>query len=218
MVRRSLVAMLVAVLALIPSISRAQDAPILVTLTGGWQYGGTQPYLSGLGLGGGGTVHANAGANFGAMVTVPLPEHYDLAVAYTYQPGELVVRPDRGGDFTLGGDVAVQYIHAYVMRPYRTLNPNVTVYGMTGFGFTILSGVPNRDTRVVTSFGLGAGARLKLSPSMGLQLQTRLLVPVQFADAGFYFGSGGPSIGIGGGSSILQGDTSLGLTFGFGGH
>ena len=95
MVRRSLVALLVAVLALVPSMSRAQDAPILVTLTGGWQYGGTQPYISGLGLGGG-TVHANAGANFGAMVTVPLPQHYDLALAYTYQPGEIVVRPEIG--------------------------------------------------------------------------------------------------------------------------
>jgi Outer membrane protein beta-barrel domain len=214
---RKAFALLLVILAFAPAKARALDDPLHVTLTGGWQYGGTQPYISGLGLSAG-DVHANAGANFGAMVSLPLQHHYELAVAYTYQPGELIVRPDRGASYSLGGDVAVQYLHAYVIRPYRTANPKVGVYGMTGFGVVILSGVPNRESRVVTSFGLGAGARMKLSPHMGLQLQTRLLVPVQFADAGFYFGSGGPSIGIGGGSSIIQGDTSLGLTFGFGGN
>ncbi|MBS0000377.1 MAG: hypothetical protein KFF73_15455 [Cyclobacteriaceae bacterium] len=46
---------------------------------------------------------------------------------------------------------------------------------------------------------------------MGIMVHARLLLPVQWFDAGFSMGTGGAGAGITTGSSIIQGDIGGGL-------
>jgi hypothetical protein len=38
-----------------------------------------------------------------------------------------------------------------------------------------------------------------------------MLIPTQWGGGGFYFGTGGSGVSVSGGSTLLQGDVSIGL-------
>src|SRR5262249_1467031 len=107
-------------------------------------------------------------------------------------------------------DLAAQYIHLYGRRVLPTKGGKTDLFAMGGFGATSFS-ASGFDTRWLFSFGAGLGAMVHVNPKTSLRLQTRLLIPIQWGSAGFYFGTGGAGIDVGGGSSIVQGDVSLGL-------
>jgi len=121
------------------------------------------------------------------------------------------VRPGNAPDTKIA-DLAAQYIHLYGTRVIPMQNGKTDVFAMGGFGATSFS-ASGYDTRWLFSFGAGLGAKVHVNPKTSLRLQTRLLIPVQWGSAGFYFGTGGSGISVGGGSSIIQGDVSLGLAF-----
>lgn len=200
-------------LLLLPSLAWAQH-PMEITAHGGWQYGGTQTYSNYYGYSPG-DFHANANVNYGGTLTFLLREGYGVEIDYTYQKTDLMLRPTGVPAIKLG-DLSTHYIHLYGTRTVPVRPDKFDAIIMGGFGATGYS-VPGFNARWLTSFGLGLGGKLHMNDRLALRLQTRFLLPIQWSNSQFYFGTGGGTITVGGSSTLIQGDTSLGLVFKLGG-
>ena len=197
-------------LALLPTAAWAQhQGEKEITPQIGWQYGGTQEYSSYPGYAAG-DFHANANLNYGGMLSIFIRDYYAIEFAYSYQSTDLLIRPNGFPDTKIA-DLAAQYIHLYGTRVIPTQGGKTDLFAMGGFGATTFSAGSPYESRWLFSFGAGIGAKVHMNPKTSLRLQTRLLIPIQWGSAGFYFGTGGSGIDVGGGSSIVQGDVSLGL-------
>lgn len=197
------------VLMLLPSFAWAQQqGDSELTGTVGWQYGGTQDYVTYSGYGYG-DFHANAALNYGGTLSHFIRDDYALEITYNYQKTDLVVRPV-GFPATKLGDLSTHYIQLYGTRYVPVRPDKMDAFLMGGVGATGYS-VAGYQSRWVTSFGIGGGVRIHASERMAVRLQTRLLIPIQWSNTGFYFGTGGANITVGGGSTLVQGDLSLGL-------
>lgn len=196
-------------LLLLPSLAWAQH-PMEITAHGGWQYGGTQSYSDYYGYSPG-DFHVNANVNYGGMLSFMLREGYAVEIDYTYQGTDLVLRPGAASQIKIG-DLSTHYIQLYGTRVIPIRPEKIDGFVMGGFGATGFS-LPGFNSRWLTSFGLGLGGKLHVNERTALRLQTRILVPIQWANSQFYFGSGGATITTGGSSTLIQGDVSLGLTF-----
>jgi hypothetical protein len=76
----------------------------------------------------------------------------------------------------------------------------------------------NPDSRIYDSewffsMTLGGGIKVYFSDRVGVRFQGRLLFPLVYSSAGLFCGTGGCSVGMGAGSSILQVDFTAGLIF-----
>lgn len=200
---------LVLSLVLLPGIAWAQEkGDSEITGVVGWQYGGTQDFVSYTGYSAG-DFHANAAVNYGGTLSHFIQDAYAIEIAYTYQKTDLIVRPLNVAGVKIG-DLSTHYIQLYGARYVPVRPDKVDAFLMGGVGATCYS-VPGFQSRWVTSFGVGGGFRFNTSERVAVRLQTRILIPIQWANTGFYFGSGGANITVGGSSTLIQGDTSLGL-------
>ena len=211
--------MLLLLLSLAPAVASAQMQGDK-ELTGyfGWQYGGTQEYVTSYYTFPSGDFHANANINYGGSLTVFIKDYYGAELMYTYQGTDLLIRPATAPSTTIG-DLTTHYMHIYGVRTVPVQPGKTDAYVLGGLGATVYDLKADSrltqddfDSRWLFSFGMGVGVKIHTSEKVAIKLQTRLLIPVQWTSAGFYFGSGGSGISVGGGSSIAQGDVSLGLT------
>jgi len=200
---------------LLPGLAWAQEQGTSeLTASVGWQYGGTQDFVSYTGYSYG-DFHANAAMNFGGTLSHFIRDYYAIEIVYNYQKTDLVVRPVGFPDTKIG-DLSTHYIQLYGNRYVPVRPEKVDAFLMGGVGATGYS-VQGYQSRWVTSFGVGGGLRIRTSERMALRLQTRMLIPIQWSNTGFYFGTGGANITVGGGSTLIQGDVSLGLVMKLGG-
>jgi len=208
---------LIVVMLLLPCLAWAQEqGDTEITGVVGWQYGGTQDFVGYSGYSTG-DFHADAAMDYGGTLSHFIKDAYAIEIAYTYQKTDLLVRP-AGLPGAKVADLATHYIQLYGCRYVPVRPDKVDAFLMGGVGATCYSptstvgGIPsNISSRWVTSFGIGGGLRLNTSDRIALRLQTRLLIPIQWSNSSFYFGSGGGSITVGGSSTLIQGDTTLGL-------
>jgi len=206
---------IVALLLLLPSLAAAQmRGQSEITAQAGWQYGGTQDYVAYSGYTAG-DFHANAALNFGGLISRFVQDYYAIEVGYSYQQTDLVIRPNGFTDAKIG-DLATHYIQLYGTRYVPVRPDKADAFVMAGLGGTgyYLTGY---NSRWLTSFAIGGGVKFHLSEKAGLRLQTRLLLPVQWSSGGFYFGNGGAQVTVGGSSTLVQGDVSLGFVMKMGG-
>jgi hypothetical protein len=61
------------------------------------------------------------------------------------------------------------------------------------------------------SAAMGIGLIVPVSERIGIRTHARLLIPFLYSGGGLWCGPGGCSIGVSGGSSVLQGDIAVGL-------
>ena len=209
-------AMTAAVLAT-PGAARAAGALLEVTPMVGWQWGGTLDYSAG------GDVHVNAALNYGGALGVMIRPMEWGEVSYTYQSSEVIARPAAGPEFK-AFDLGTHYIQAsggrYIMPPDSSRRVNPFVIG--GLGMTIFSpgtaSVPiSVDTQYLFSVSAGGGLRVAINEKLDLRLQARFLLPMNFTEGSFYFGSGGAAVGLSGGTFLPQGEATIAVTIKNGG-
>jgi hypothetical protein len=82
--------------------------------------------------------------------------------------------------------------------------------GFGGLGAAIFD-ADGFDSHTVFAFTAGLGAKFNAGEKMGIRIQSRMLIPTQWGGGGFYFGTGGSGVSVSGGSTLLQGDVSIGL-------
>ena len=122
-------------------------------------------------------------------------------------------------------DVSVNYFQIGALREVKRVK-NITLYGIGSLGATLLS--PSGDSYNQTpityyyedwwlfSITAGGGAKVWFSKKIALRLEARLLMPITWGGGGFMVGTGGSGFYLGGGSAILQGSLSAGLTIALG--
>lgn len=181
-----------------------------VTLLGGWQYWGTKSVYGALGYLQG-DLHLNADVNYGAEITQHISPYKAVQLSYTYQATDLVLQGSSAGSTLTVAPTSVQYVQAYAVRTIPQGN-GLSAFVKGGLGAAVYS--PESYESVWRfSVGMGLGVEKRLNERVAVKLTQRLLFPIQYTTGGFYFGSGGSGIAVSGGSTVIQGDTSLGLTF-----
>lgn len=205
-----------AVLLLIPAVSQAQRRGDK-ELTGqiGWLWGGTQEYTTAYLGYPAGSFHANANVNYGGALTFFQQDGLATEIAYSYQSTDLMIRPTGLKEQKIA-DLATQYIHINGLR-LVPMNERTEGYVLGGLGTTVYSAT-GYSSKWLFSIAAGLGARVHINERMLLRLQTRILIPMNFDYGSAYFGSGGAAVSVGGGTAIVQGDASVGLTMKLGGH
>lgn len=195
---------LVAVVSM-PAVAGAQDRGIMITPLAAYQWGGT---VSGYY----GEAKLNDAGSWGIAVDIPV-YHRDAFVEliYSRQVTDLSYR-----EYGVGVpaeeifDLAVEYYHIgglYTVdkegpKPFGTMTLGATRFAPQNSVY---------DTEWKMSAALGLGIIVPISDRIGIRTHARLLIPFLYSGGGLWCGTGGCSIGVSGGSSILQGDVAVGL-------
>jgi len=90
-------------------------------------------------------------------------------------------------------------------------------FGIVNLGIMNLQGKTVNFSENWFSVGLGGGLKFYLTEKIGIRLQARLLLPMQFAGIGFGCGGGGCSSGVSTYTSTIQGDFTGGVILKLGG-
>ena len=184
----------------------AQERKALeITPMAGWQYGGT---IDG---GQGGDVHFNAGWNFGGSLGIQMEPTLTGEVSWSVEKSKAVLRPPGVLPDTTLFDVDIHYFQLAGLRDLKEGPVRPFVLGSVGATMfdPKASGL---DSHWFFSLGVGVGVRAPLSERIGLRVQGRFLLPLQFDSGSIFCGSGGCAGSVSGGTAIPQGDVSAGLS------
>ncbi|MGH7495793.1 MAG: hypothetical protein ACREOO_25835 [bacterium] len=178
----------------------------------GWQYGGDfTTYM--------GEIEIRDNENFGGSIGFPVPSRPEamLELSYTRQNTTVDLKSYPSGAKEELFDAAVEYYQLGAM--YNRRVGSVSPFGGFSLGAARFAPKQNSIEGIQLedewrfALTLGLGVKSYFNERLGLRLQGRLLMPMNFYGTSFWFGTGGASAGVSGGSAILQGDVSGGLFF-----
>jgi len=137
----------------------------------------------------------------------------ELSYSYAKPNAKFTPYPNAGlGVQSFSTDVVNHYVQ--LGARYTAGKGKFLPFLLIGGGVAIFSPTDqttySTETRFAMSFG--AGLKLALGEKVALRVQGRLLMPLYFSGGGFWFGTGGASVGVTAGVPILQGDLGAGLT------
>ena len=199
----------IAVIAVVLAVSLAgsafaQDKGIMITALGAYQWGGTlKGYY--------GEARLLDAGSWGVALDIPVRPDTYVELIYTRQVTNLTYR-----EYGVGipaeevFDIAVEYYQVgglYTMakdgpKPFGTMTIGATRFAPQSSVY---------DSEWKFSAALGLGIIIPLSERIGIRTHARLLLPFMYSGGGLWCGGGGCSIGMTGGSAIVQGDIALGL-------
>ncbi len=200
----------IAVIAVVLTASLAGSAlaqsGVLVTVLGGYQWGGTFK-------GWDGEAKLNDAGSWGIAIDIPVRPDTYLELIYTRQVTDLSYREYGTGQLEPANelfDIAVEYYQVgglYTMhkdgpRPFGTMSIGAT-------RFAPQSSIYNSQWKF--SAALGIGMLIPASERIGFRLHARLLLPFMYTSGGMWCGGGGCSVGVSGGSAVVQGDVAFGI-------
>lgn len=163
-----------------------------------------------------GEIRIDNAASYG--VTLQTPINWGVSAEFTYSRSDSKARfvpytpgyePNEVGiasNYFLVG--AVKEMVDYPIIPYGGFTLGVAWFDVQD---------PNIHDDVRFSIAFTGGVKYMLSDRIGIRVQGRFLMPLYFAGAGFYVGSGGGGFTMNTGGTMLQGDISVGLIFRLGG-
>lgn len=198
--------MIVSLLLCGASAASAQDRKTLeITPMVGWQYGGSIDAAQG------GDLHFNAGWNYGGSLGIQMEPNLTGEVSWSVQKSKAVLQPAGLLPDTTLFDLDIHYFQLAGLRdlgegsvrPFVLGSVGATMFDPKASGF---------DSHWFFSLGVGLGVRAPLSERMGLRVQGRFLLPMQFDSGSIFCGSGGCGGSVSGGTAIPQGDVSAGLS------
>jgi hypothetical protein len=197
---------------LVPSVIFAQ-AKIEITPFGGYMFGGKLRFYEG-------ELKVENSGNYGILLDVAVARDTKLEFFWSQMSTTAKFKPYYGFDFpelTDAFKVNINYIQIGGVQEANVNNDKVKPFGAFTLGATYFNPTDNNITdNWQFSVTLGGGAKFWFTDRIGIRLQGRLLMPLYFAGAGVYFGTGGSGLSVGAGSTILQGDLTAGLIIGLG--
>lgn len=159
--------------------------------------------------GGNGQLHVDPAGNYGLDIDVILP-YNDIAISasFTNTQTDLTFRSSFEPDTTLFG-ISQQYWMFGVSKEIDM--DKLRPFGGLILGWTTLNpGESSLSNVTKFTFGLRGGIKFFISDRIGIFARARLLLPVQWAGGGVWFGSGsGISMNVG--TSIVSGDVGGGI-------
>lgn len=142
-----------------------------------------------------------------------------FTITYLNQPTELRLNPNNPFEGTLGDrrltDLTVHYLLLGTLHEFQTASPVQPFAGVQA-GMVIFDPVSSRyGSETKLAFGVTGGLRGPISGPLGWKAQAMFLMPILWTEGALFCGPGGCSIGIAGGSAIVQMNTNAGLTLSF---
>jgi hypothetical protein len=203
------------IVALVLFMTQGAFAQVEISGFGGWLWTGSIPaYYQDIKVSDKGNYGVTLGVNVREEMLVEFEwNHTENSASFVrydgnFPPtGDLVNMPLTLNYYLLGFNYLVPY------------NEPLVPYGLVNFGIlsTKTEGTVNIASESNTWFtaGLGGGLRYYLNDRIGIRLQARLLLPMQFGGVGFGCGIGTGGGGCGAGvstyTSIIQGDFTGGV-------
>ena len=153
----------------------------------------------------------NGGFQWGVGMEFLLNEDYGVELLYIRQDTEASITYQRGigqGQESRVVDLGVNYIAIGGVRYLNLASDKVQPYGGLLLGVAIFgnkNALPQEnDSYTKFAWGARLGTNIWMTERVGLKLQAQLLSAVQAFGGGFYFGSGGSSVGVSTYSTLLQ--------------
>ena len=165
-----------------------------------------------------GRLHLNPAGNYGVGLDVVLP-YSDISISFSFTNAQssFTFRENFQPEEELF-DVSQQY---YMFGVNKEVDMDkIRPFGGFILGWTTIKpddpDVPNRGNVSKFTVGLRGGVKFFISDRIGLFAQARMLLPVQWAGGGIWFGGGGSGTSLSVGSSIITGDVGGGLIISLG--
>ncbi len=160
-----------------------------------------------------GEVRFNSSENFGVALNLNLPGNRAFLVEYLNQPTSVdVLFYEFLGSDSRRYKVNMNWFQAGAMQ-------QIDMGDVVPFGGITLGAVyfhpRTNELEDAWKFAMTGQVGMKyfLNEKVGIQMHLRMLVPIQWAGFGFYFGSGGSGTSVNAGSYLIQGDVGGGLVF-----
>lgn len=143
-------------------------------------------------------------------VDVPVDRNMQAEISWSMSPSKATL------DQYLGNTIQLTDVYIHTFQAGALIEPNkqqkARPFGLISLGASLFSPSDSKySDKWLFSFALGAGLKVDLSKKVGIRLQARLIVPMQFAGTSIWFGTGGGGVSVGAYSTIAQGDFTGGL-------
>jgi hypothetical protein len=165
-----------------------------------------------------GRLHFNPAGNYGVGLDVVLP-YNDIAISFSFTNAQtsLTYRGNFQPEEELF-DVSQQY---YMFGVNKEVDMDkIRPFGGLILGWTTINpddpDEPGRSNVTKFTVGLRGGVKFFISDRIGLFARVRMLLPVQWAGGGIWFGGGGSGTSLSVGSSVISGDIGGGLIISLG--
>lgn len=170
--------------------------------------------LSGKATGEGVEMKFKDNVNYGIIAGLQFKPDLFIEFNYTRIDTEAQVKPPQPPNYVEHFDIAMNYFLLGATQQFLDGRFHPFVNG--SLGLTWLDPKESGyDSVWLFTAALGAGAKIALSQKIGIRLQGRLLMPMDFTGGGLWFGSGGAGVAVY--SNVLwQGDFSGGIVIGLG--
>ena len=167
-----------------------------------------------------GRLHFNPAGNYGVGLDLVLP-YNDIAISFSFTNAQtsLTYRSNLQPEEELF-DISQQYYMFGVNKEMELDNDRIRPFGGLILGWTTVNpddpDDPSRSNVTKFTVGLRGGIKFFISDRIGLFARARMLLPVQWAGGGIWFGGGGSGTTLTVGSSIISGDVGGGLIISIG--
>ncbi|MGD8594729.1 MAG: hypothetical protein PVF82_18025 [Gammaproteobacteria bacterium] len=173
----------------------------------GYQFGGRASTYNG-------EVRIKDSENVGFTLEIPYTGTTTMQLLYIYQDTSL----QRTDKYTAKTedlfDLSVQYFH--LGGTAEVAKGSTTSFVSGSLGATYFD--PDKSgisSETLFSLSFGMGLLKEIHKNIALRIQGRLLIPIQYGGGSLFCGNGGCSIGLSGGTTILQGDVTAGIAVRF---
>lgn len=197
------------IIALLPALVYSQGVEIVPFA--GYMFGGSIKYYEG-------KLNIENGANYGVSLLVPVQTILDVEINYTRMESKASFMPYAGYPLLeyKETNMVTNYIQIGGMKKMLPPDSKAQPFGSFSLGATWFT---SDDFGDVWRFSItaGLGVKVMVSDRIGIMARGRLMMPMTFAGAGFYFGSGGSGLTMNSWVAPLQGDFNAGLVIKLGG-
>jgi len=165
-----------------------------------------------------GTINIDAAPSYGAAFNIAFGPDLDVEFLWTLSPTQAHYVSSAGAVSSGSNHLNISYFQVGLTKSIRC--GDFECFGDFTLGAVLLSPGAillstgerlNVHDTWRAAFTFGAGIRFFLVPQLAIVLQARLLVPVYITGGGFYAGSGGAVLVVGGGIPCVEGAFSAGL-------
>ncbi len=172
----------------------------------GYQFGGRTSSSSG-------EINIVDNSNYGIQVAVVTPIGASLEFLYSHQPTSLQRTTSRPFEPPIKETLFDMNADYYMLGGVKSIQSgNVSPFGAIYLGMGSFKPQSSEySTERLFSAALAVGVKIQLSERIGLRLQSRFMLPMQWGGGSLWCGTGGCNIGVGANTSIMQLDLDGGL-------
>jgi len=193
----------------------AQDHKVEITPFGGYMLGGSVKFYEG-------KFKVEDAGCYGGMLAVQVKNGNFIEFSYTGMTTQGDWRPYNNYELDhpeTTVDMAVNHFQIGTLNELPLDNEAIRPYGTLTLGTTWFN-IKEEDSNDEWLFSVGAGLGLKyfFNDKIGIRIQARMVLPLVYAGAGFYIGTGGSGTYVSATAPIVQGDFTGGLIIALGSY